>query len=92
MGGGGPTRGSQQREGQERAGEGGKESIRGGGRQGKFSPVSLVVQLLRPLNDASPPFPRREMETPAEGGSKAICREAGRGSGNIRTPESLVKI
>lgn len=49
-------------------------------------------QLLRPLNDASPPFPRREMETPAEGGSKAICKEAGRGSGNIRTPESLVKI
>lgn len=49
-------------------------------------------QLLLPLNDASAPFPRREMETPVEGGSKAICKKAGRGSRNIRTPESLVKI
>lgn len=62
------------------------------GKAGKFSGVSLVPELLRPLNDAWPPFPRREMETAAGGGSKAICREVGRGSGNIRTPESLVKI
>lgn len=50
-------------------------------RRSKFPGVSLAAQLLPPLNDASPPFPRREMETLAEEGSKAICRKAGRGSG-----------